>query len=99
MLVLPQELTHSQSPASLAMLTAALSSANAGAVVLDCSALERFDSSALAVLLGVNRAAHKAGKSLTLRACPERLTQLADVYGVLELFQLEASGVASTAAA
>lgn len=92
MLALPQELTHAQAPAHLARLTAALPKQDAKAVVIDCSALVRFDSSALSVLLGMNRAAQAVDRRIVLRACPDRLRQLAEVYGVLGLFHFEAAG-------
>ena len=84
MLVLPQVLTHEQAPACLAMLGNALGKEPAQAVV-DCSALTRFDSSALAVLLALRRTALHDMKTLRLLGTPERLAQLAQVYGVLEL--------------
>ena len=84
MLVLPQVLTHEQATACLAMLGHALKNEPAQAVV-DCSALTRFDSSALAVLLALRRTALHDLKTLQLLAMPERLAQLAQAYGVLDL--------------
>jgi len=51
-------------------------------VVVDAGALRQFDSSALAVLLECRRQALAAGKAFAVRGAPERLRQLARVYGV-----------------
>ncbi|ARU03895.1 hypothetical protein CCO03_03635 [Comamonas serinivorans] len=85
MLVLPQMLKHEQATACLAMLTQAMRQ-EPPEVVVDCGALTQFDSSALAVLLELRRACLHDQKTLTLQACPERLSTLARVYGVLDLF-------------
>lgn len=85
MLVLPQALTHEQATACLDMLCSALAKEPAQVVEVDCSALTRFDSSALAVLLALRRTALHDMKTLRLIGVPERLVQLAQVYGVFEL--------------
>lgn len=85
MLVLPQELKHAQANACLAMLTTALRQ-EPQQVVVDCSALTQFDSSALAVLIELRRTCLHDQKTLQLQAVPDRLTELAQVYGVLDLF-------------
>jgi phospholipid transport system transporter-binding protein len=54
-------------------------------VVVDASALQQFDSSALAILLECRRQALAAGKAFSVQGAPERLLQLADVYGVAPL--------------
>lgn len=60
--------------------------AEAGPVVVtDASALREFDSSALAVLLECRREALALGKTLAVQGLPERLRQLAQLYGVAEL--------------
>lgn len=82
MLVLPAHLTHDvAAPAVLALQTALAAQAGA-AVVADASALEEFDSSALAVLLACRRAVLAAGKTFSVHGLPERLRQLAGLYGV-----------------
>jgi len=53
-----------------------------GAVVADASALQQFDSSALAVLLACRRQALAAGKAFSVHGAPARLRQLASLYGV-----------------
>ncbi|MDR2129376.1 MAG: STAS domain-containing protein, partial [Burkholderiaceae bacterium] len=55
MLVLPPELTHSQAPSCAKMLQTAAQGLRDAQIVVDASALEKFDSSALAVLLECRR--------------------------------------------
>ncbi|SEN05605.1 STAS domain-containing protein [Brachymonas denitrificans] len=52
---------------------------------VDASALQSFDSSALATLLALQRQAMERGASLHLHAAPLRLVELARLYGVHEL--------------
>jgi len=85
-LVLPAQLTHAQAPACARMLAQALR-AEPQQVVADASALEDFDSSALAVLLECRREALAQGKSFAVAHLPARLRELASVYGVSELLQ------------
>lgn len=85
MLVLPAELTHDQAQACSRMLTQALRSQAEPVVVADAGALERFDSSALAVLLDCRREALASGKSFAVTHMPARLRELASVYGVAQL--------------
>jgi len=84
-LVLPQDLTRNQANACLQMLVQGLPALPGKSVVVDASALERFDSSALAVLLELRRECLGLGKSLAIRALPQRLRDLATVYGIVEL--------------
>ena len=53
--------------------------------VLDASALNQFDSSALAVVLACRRAVMAQGASLHVQGLPARAQALAQVYGVAEL--------------
>ena len=85
MLVLPAEITHPQAGACLQMLTQAARREGEPVVAVDATALQRFDSSALAVLLEVRRACLRDGRELRVQAMPERLRSLADLYGVLAL--------------
>ena len=64
-------------------------------VVVDAGALQQFDSSALAILLECRRQALAAGKSFAVLGAPQRLLQLAGVYGVAEL--IPAAGPVSPA--
>jgi phospholipid transport system transporter-binding protein len=84
MLVLPAELTHTQARACLRMLVQALSGESTAAIA-DASALRKFDSSALAVLLACRREAQVMGKTFSVRGLPTRLRSLAALYGVGEL--------------
>ena len=85
MLVLPEELTQAQANACLGMLVQGMRSVPGAAVVVDASALSRFDSSALAVLLEFRRACLAQGKALSIQALPARLASLAQLYGITEL--------------
>lgn len=85
MLVLPAELTHDLAAACCRMLVQAIRSTPDSAAVADASALSKFDSSALAVLLECRREALALGKSFSVKQLPERLRALAALYGVAEL--------------
>ena len=90
MLVLPPELTHAQARASLRLLLEGLNALPpqaSGVVTVDASALRRFDSSALAVLLECRRAALAAGKTLQVQGLPAAAASLARLYGVDQLLQ------------
>ena len=82
MLVLPSELTHEQATACSRMLAQALRSESESTVVADARSLERFDSSALAVLLDCRRGALALGKGFAVAHMPARLHELAALYGV-----------------
>ena len=82
MLVLPAELTLAQASDCLARLQAQVAAQPGPAVQLDASALVRFDSAALAVLLACRRTGLAAGKSLVVQGLPPKLAQLAGLYGV-----------------
>ena len=86
MLVLPAELTHAQAPACARMLAQALRSQPGPQAVADASALQHFDSSALAVLLECRREALALGKSFAVSQLQPQLRELAGLYGVAELF-------------
>jgi phospholipid transport system transporter-binding protein len=46
-----------------------------------------FDSSALAVLLGLRRVLIHKGTALRVEGMPQRLRELASLYGVMDLLQ------------
>jgi phospholipid transport system transporter-binding protein len=94
MLRLPAVLTHAQASACLRDLAQTLN-AEPGAAVLDASALTTFDSSALAVLLELQRVGTGLGKSLEVSGLPTQLLALATLYGVQSL--LGAGAAASPA--
>ena len=84
MLTLPSVLTHGASAAVARGLPQAVQ-AEPGDLVADASALQQFDSSALAVLLECRRQALAAGKAFSVQGAPERLRVLAGLYGVQAL--------------
>jgi phospholipid transport system transporter-binding protein len=96
MLQLPATLTHAQASACLRDLGRALA-AEPGAAVLDATALTSFDSSALAVLLELQRIGARAGKALAVQGLPARLLALATLYGVESLLGAGAGAVAASA--
>jgi len=55
--------------------------------VLDASGLSEFDSSALAVLLGLRRVLIQKGSALRVDGMTPRLRELASLYGVMDLLQ------------
>ena len=85
MLVLPADLTRNEAAACLRMLVQGLRTESSPMVTVDASALNRFDSSALAVLLEFRRQGQAMGKTLAVSAMPERLRSLAVLYGIGEL--------------
>lgn len=89
LLVLPNELTHSQATACLRMLVQGLRSQREAEVVLDATGLNRFDSAALAVLLEARRESLALGKRFSIRGLPQRLHDLASLYGIIELLPAE----------
>lgn len=85
MLVLPKELTQSEATACLRMLVQGLRTQSGPDVVIDATALSRFDSAALAVLLEFRRESMAMGKRFSVRGLPARLGDLATLYGIGEL--------------
>ena len=85
MLVLPAELTHDHAAACARMLGQAMRAQAGPQAVADASALQQFDSSALAVLLECRREALALGKAFSVAHLPQRLRDLAALYGVGEL--------------
>jgi len=81
-LVLPKELTQSEATACLRMLVQGLQSQTKPDVVVDATALSRFDSAALAVLLEFRRETMAMGKHFSIRGLPARLGDLAKLYGI-----------------
>jgi phospholipid transport system transporter-binding protein len=80
-LTLPDQLTHVQATACLAGLAKAAAS-EAAPVQVDATAVRRFDSSALAVLLDLRRVCDRLGKPMVVRGLPEGLHDLATLYGI-----------------
>jgi phospholipid transport system transporter-binding protein len=82
MLLLPATLTADEARATLRLLTQSLKSEPESGVVIDASALQQFDSSALAVLLECQRQAQAWGRGFSVRQAPKKLSALARLYGV-----------------
>ena len=62
-----------------------------GPVQVDASALQSFDTSAIALLLQARRLSQAAGRGFQVTGAPPKLAQLAQLYGVEELLSLEPS--------
>jgi len=87
---LPSTLLHDQADACLAQWESQLAQWPAALpteVALDASALAEFDSSALAVLLGLRRVLMHKGSALRVEGMTPRLRELASLYGVMNLLQ------------
>ncbi len=86
MLVLPAIITTQEARDVQRMLAQTLQQgikSNASAqVVVDASDLRQFDSAALAVLLECQRLAGAWGKGFGVRQAPDKLRELARLYGV-----------------
>ena len=82
-LTLPATLTYRQALVARQALNAQITVQPA--VVIDASGLMQFDSSTLAVMLACRRQAIAAGKTFAIQGLPEKLVQLAGLYGVAEL--------------
>ncbi|MDE2416649.1 MAG: STAS domain-containing protein [Burkholderiales bacterium] len=85
MLSLPDTLTHAHATACLNTLTTGLRHESAAQVVVDAALLRSFDSSALAVLLEFRRECARAGKQFVVKGLPDRLRELAALYGIEKL--------------
>jgi phospholipid transport system transporter-binding protein len=86
-LKLPTSLLHDQAEACLAQWVKQLPEALPPSVALDASGLAEFDSSALAVLLGLRRVLTQKGSALQVEGMTPRLRELASLYGVMDLLQ------------
>ncbi len=88
MLTLPSDLTHRDAAACLVQSLerlAAADSVSTSELQVDASALEHFDSSALAVLLELRRQAQARNQRFQVTGMSARLSELAGLYGVDEL--------------
>ena len=83
---LPAVLTHAQATATAQQLMVAVQAQPQ--LQVDASALQEFDSSALAVLLAGLRLAHASGGHLSVLGLPEQARNLARVYGLTDVLQL-----------
>lgn len=87
MLVLSAEITHKQARACAVALKQGLPAIQEPQVVLDASAMVKFDSSALAVMLQCRREALGLGKSFIVQGLTPRLRDLATLYGIVGLLE------------
>jgi phospholipid transport system transporter-binding protein len=93
MLLLPAVITHAEVPHVLSLFkqtleqAAATGNVDAAMLTVDGSALQHFDSSALAVLLECQRMARAKGRAFAVQSLPPKLTELARLYGVDGLLQ------------
>ena len=83
---LPVLLTHAQASDAAQALVAAVQAQPR--LAIDASALQHFDSSALAVLLVGMREATRLGGQLQVQGLPARARILAQVYGLSDVLQL-----------
>jgi phospholipid transport system transporter-binding protein len=84
-LSLPSTLTQAHATACLDTLTTGLKNEASTQVVVDAALLRSFDSSALAVLLEFRRECARAGKRFVVQGLPQRLRDLAALYGIEKL--------------
>lgn len=86
---LPATATLEQAAALLERLDSALAAtASGGRLVVDAAALQDFDTSVVALLLHGMRLASAQGVGFEVAAAPEKLRELARLYGVEELLAL-----------
>jgi phospholipid transport system transporter-binding protein len=88
---LPKALTQVEATACLRSLVHDLRTQTGSGMVVDASALVRFDSAALAVLLEFRREVMALGKQFSIRGLPARLADLATLYGIDELLPAESA--------
>lgn len=84
---LPQRLTLDDAVVALGQLEREMASQPGTNALVDASALQAFDSSAVAVLLELRRSLLAQGKILQIQHWPQRLRDLVTLYGVAELLQ------------
>ena len=82
---LPSQLTHDQASAVAAQVGNL--ARTQPSLQIDASRLTHFDSSALAVLLGLRRILIQKGSALRVDGMTPRLRELASLYGVMDLLQ------------
>jgi phospholipid transport system transporter-binding protein len=84
-LALPSLLTHDQAASCALSLGTAIRAEKGDKVAIDASALDKFDSSALAVLLQCRRESNAMGKRFEVIGLPPQLRKLATLYEINEL--------------
>lgn len=86
-LILPSTVTHNEASACLDLLRSGAQSWHGSDVRIEASALNKFDSSALAVLLQIKREIQSLGKQLTIQGLPKQLQELANLYGIQSVLE------------
>lgn len=76
--------TQIEVPALVTSMSAQIAATTDSGITLDASGVTTIDSSAVALLLELSRAAKAAGKELNIVSLAPNLCQLADLYGVRE---------------
>jgi phospholipid transport system transporter-binding protein len=89
MLSLPSNLTLREAHATLRDLEPAIAASGDALITIDAASLQQIDTSALAVLLECQRLAAGLQRRLQVINVPARLAELADLYGVRELIDLQ----------
>lgn len=89
-LLLSGVLDHRTGPALREAGRRLIQNSSASNLVLDCSAVEKSSSVGLSLLLAFMRDARAAGKSLSARALPRDMQEIARVSGLHELLALAA---------
>jgi phospholipid transport system transporter-binding protein len=89
-LELPTRLTMEEATAVFGGLQSAIGRASAEPVELSAEALRELDTAAISVLLQCRRLARARGLALVLQSVPPKLAALMALYGVAELFGLNA---------
>jgi phospholipid transport system transporter-binding protein len=89
---LPQTLTLAEARGAWQQLQADSAALVGNAVHIDASALTDFDSAALSLLLQARRQAQAKALPFEVSGAPDKLVQLAQLYGVAELLGLRALG-------
>ena len=99
MLLLPATLTSREARVTLRMLQQVLQSEGSeGPVIVEAGSLQQLDSSALAILLEIERLAVAWGRAFAIRNVPAKLAALAKLYGV-DVLLLEPEAEAQPAGA
>ena len=96
---LPERATFIDAPALLQTVQQALGDGTTGAVRVDASKLQAFDTSALALLMHTSRLSRAAGRPFEVVGAPPKLVQLASLYGVEALLSLSPAGPSGPASA
>ncbi len=86
-LMLPSTVTHNEEVACLELLLSGVQSWQGNTVRIDTAALNKFDSSALAILLQIKREVLALGKELSILGLPKQLQELANLYGIQSVLE------------